>query len=413
MSTENKNALEAVMTSIEAIRAKSEDSVSKAELNNVVTQIEALQTAMASANTVSAQDVAADADAAEKAAVGQFFTKGEAAIETARDGKVRFKADPAAPEFDVDAASAALTVNPQGGYMLPKVFNDMVDGYNRKNSPLRQLAKVIQGNLGFVTPLKKSNGTAGLRGEFDPLHYSKAPTYELLNHTFQEINSTEAVTVWADLNTNAIVDYTQSVIQDVAEAMAEQESDFFMRGVVQNGRSAGGTIKNGLLSQVKLVDGVDRFTNEVGKLAGVETKGAEVNIDDIINLLFSIHGRYEANTSVLTSRELVKEIITKKDGNGRYLLEIGNVQDGFAARIMGKGLIVGDFFPALDNAGDVPVAIAGDFRAGVTIVDASPVRWLVDPYTDKRMLQYTGRRMTSSALVNFNALRALYIKPTA
>ncbi len=402
MSTETKTLMDGIQSDIAAIRAKSEDSVSKAELNNVVTSIEALQVAMASANTVSASDVAADAEAAEKAAVGELFTKGEAGIESVRDGKVRFKAD---------ADSAAITVNPQGGYLLPKVFGEMVDGINRKNSPLRGLAKVIQGNLGFVTPIKVSKGDAGLRGEFDALHYSAAPKYDTLNHTFQEINSTEAVTVWADLNTNAIVDFVQSVIQDVTEAMSEQESDYFMRGVTQHAKASGGTIKNGLLSQTKLVVGVDQFTNVVGSLAGVETADAlKVTADDIINLLFSLHGRYDANTSILTSREVLKQVITQKDTNGRYLLEVGNAQDGFAARILGKGITIGDFFPGIAGAANAPVMVAGDFRQGVTIVDASPVRWLIDPYTDKRMLQYTGRRMTSSAVTNYNALRALYVK---
>lgn len=402
MSTETKNVMEEINRSIEAIRTKSEDSVSKAELNNVVTQIEALQTAMASANSVSAADVAADALAGEKAAVGALFTKGEAAVEAIRDGKAFIKAD---------GDSAAITVNPQGGYLLPKVFGEMVDGINRKNSPLRNMAKVIQGGLGFVTPLKTSKGTAGMRGEFDALTYSAAPKYDTLQHTFQEINSTEAVTVWADLNNNAIVDFVQSVIQDVTEAMAEQESDYFMRGTTQHAKASGGTIKNGLLSQTKLVVGVDQFTNTVGSLAGVETADAlSVTADDVLNLLFSLHGRYEANTSILTSREVLKQIITKKDANGRYLLEVGNVQDGFAARVLGKGITIGDFFPTIAGAGNTPIMVAGDFRQGVTIVDASPVRWLVDPYTDKRMLQYTGRRMLSSAVVNYNALRALYVK---
>ena len=402
MSTETKNVMEDINRSIEAIRTKSEDSVSKAELNNVVTQIEALQTAMASANTVSASDVAADVEASVNADVGKFFIEGKDAIKSERNGEVRFKAD---------GDAAAITPSAQGGYLLPKVFNDMVDGINRKNSPLRSLAKVIQGNLGFVTPLKVSKGDAGLRGEFDALHYSAAPKYDTLSHTFQEINSTEAVTVWADLNTNAIVDFVQSVIQDVTEAMAEQESDYFMRGTTQHAKASGGTIKNGLLSQTKLVVGVDQFTNTVGSLAGVETADAlTVTADDVLNLLFSLHGRYEANTSILTSREVLKQIITKKDANGRYLLEVGNVQDGFAARVMNKGITIGDFFPGIAGAGNTPIMVAGDFRQGVTIVDASPVRWLIDPYTDKRMLQYTGRRMTSSAVVNYNALRALYVK---
>lgn len=386
MSTENKNLVESIQRDLEAIRSKSEDSVSKAEMNNLVSQVEALQNAMAAANTVSAADVEASADEQVKSEVGGFFAK-------------------------TDADTSALTIAAQGGYLLPKIFNDMVDGNIRKASPLRGLAKVVQGGLGFVTPMKVSNGTAGLRGEFDALHYSAAPKYNLLNHTFQEINSTEAVTVWADLNPTNRIDYTQSVIQDVTEAMAEQESDYFMRGATQHALSAGGTIRNGLLSQTKLVAGVTEYTNTVGSMAGVETAAVDaVDIKDIVSALFTLHTKHDANTSILTSREVLKSLFTAVDENGRYILTVGNIQDGFAARVLGKGVTTGDFFPAIADAGNVPVAIMGDFRKAVVIADASPVSWLVDPYTDKRLLQYTGRRLTSSAVVDFNALRALYVK---
>lgn len=408
--SDNKNIVDSIQQSLTELRTKTEegikDVVRKNELEALTTEVEnkikGLQDALAAQNTVSAADVAADAEQREKSAVYELFTKGDRAISHIDGDKAFIKAD---------GDTAALTVAAQGGYLLPKVFNDMADGIIRKTSALRSVAKVVKGNLGFVTPIKTVKGTAGLRGEFDPLHYSTAPKYDLLSHQFQEINSTEAETVWADANTNAIGgDFTQTIIQDVSEALAEQESDYFMNGVTPNSRSTGGTFKNGLLQQTKLVTGVDRFTNTFGSLAGVETTDdVAVGPDDLIALYFSLHGRY-TNVQIMTSRDVLRTVITKKDDQGRYLLDVGGAQDGWAARIMGVPLVVSDFMPSVADAGDKPVAIIGDFRQAVTIVDASPMRWLVDPYTDKRLIQYTGRYMTSSAVTNYNALRALYVK---
>lgn len=186
-----------------------------------------------------------------------------------------------------------------------------------------------------------------------------------------------------------------------------------MNGQVLNTlQVAGGTFKNGLLQQNALSDAtVDKYTNTFGTLAGVQTltKGVIVP-DDLINLLYCLHEKYEANAQFLLSRDATKSLYIAKNGQGSYLLSVGGPQDGWAPRMMGIPFRTGDFMPTVANAGTTPVAVIADFKQAMIITDASDVRWLVDPYTDKRLIQYTGRRMTGSAIVNYNAIRALYVK---
>lgn len=206
MSTENKTIVEDIQRSLTDLRAKSEeglkDVVRTDELKRIEdhldTQIKGLQEALAAQNTIGASDERSDNEFREKQAIGEYFLKGDKAYDgPVRNGKVEIKAD---------SGVAAITVANQGGVVLPKVFNDMVDPIVRKTSPLRDMAKVVRANQGFVTPIKTSKGVAGRRTEFGALTQSNAPTYDLMSHSFIEINGTEAVTVWADLNTNSVVD---------------------------------------------------------------------------------------------------------------------------------------------------------------------------------------------------------------
>lgn len=399
MSTENKNVVEEIQTSLHTLREKADAGATKAELtaleNHIDGKITELREALAAANTVST-DESVDVEAMEKAAVAGFFAKGNDALSGVNNGQVFVKAV---------GDQASLSVSPEGGILLPKVFGTMVDGINRKASPLRSLATVVRGGMGYTTPIKTKKGDAATRAEMGALHSSPAPQYDTLAHTFFEVQSEEVATVWAHQGDTAPFDLVQGIIQDVLESMAEEEDYQFLNGVHQNVKGSGGFVNNGLLKQTKLVVGVDRYTNVIGSMAGVEAAGVKANADDILELIHTLHGRYTSK-SILGSRELQKDLLTQKDGNGNYILTMGNIQNGGFPQVWGVSFIADDFIGEDANIH----AVLADFRQAVTIVDASDVAWTVDPYTDKRVVKYLGRRRTSSGIKNYNAVRALYKK---
>lgn len=304
---------------------------------------------------------------------------------------------------------ASLSVNAEGGYTLPKIFDDLVDSTNRKASPLRSLARVRQAGMGFVTPIKVSHGDAASRTETGSTHSSSAPQYDTIAPTFFEANGEEMATVWAAQG-DATIDLVANIIADVLQSVAEEETKQLLTGTYANAKGSGGTVNNGLLQQTVLHTNVDRFTNTVGSMAGVVAGQADdVKADDILKLLSVIHQRYEGNINILTSRELMTILVKQKDSQGRYMLSLGDYANAVAPQIWGKPVVVSDFFadPAT-AATDTPLAIAGDFQRGMVIADAAPVSFLVDPYTDKRFIKHLGRKRLGSAIVNYNALRALY-----
>ncbi|KQN09078.1 phage major capsid protein [Sphingomonas sp. Leaf28] len=400
MSTENKNIVEDIQTSLATLRQKAEDGATKGELsaleNHIDGKITALQAAFAAANTVSV-DTVVDTSGMEKAAIGRFFAKGNDVL-SAVDGQGRVQVKAVGDQ-------ASLSVSPEGGILLPKVFGPMVDGINKKASPLRGLATVVRGGMGYTTPIKTKKGDAATRLEMGNIHSSPTPQYDTLAHTFFEVNAEEVATVWAHQGDTAPYDLVQGIIQDVLESMAEEEDNQFLNGVHQNAKGSGGFVNNGLLTQTKLTVGVDRYTNVIGSMGGIETKAIDADADDILELLHTLHGRYTSK-AILGSRELQKTLLTQKDANGNYILTMGNIQGGAFPQVWGVSFIADDFIGEDANIH----AVLADFRQAVTIVDASDVAWTVDPYTDKRVVKYLGRRRTSSAIKNYNAIRALYKK---
>lgn len=371
------------------------------------TRFKSLEDAVVSNATPANGVSTADTEEMLNQAFAEYLRAGSKALATDANGMEYVKAV---------GDQASLGVMAEGGILLPKIFNTLVDPLNRKNSPIRAMATVHTATgMGFITPFKTAGGTAGTRTETGALTSSVAPQFNTVAHNFFEVNAEELATVWA-ANGPEAVSLMQGIVQDILEALAEEETKQFLLGEYQNALGitipgVGSSVKNGLLKQTKLVAGVDEFTNVIGSLAGVETASATaITADDIINALSVLHGRYEPNATVLTSRDLVKQVLTAKDLEGRYLLSVGSVQDGFAARIWNTPLRTSDHFAKFADAVNEPVAVVGDFRSAVAIADATGVSFLSDPYTDKKFVKTLGRRRTSSSVVNYNAIRGLYKK---
>lgn len=409
MAVENESGK--LLNDIRELVAEGVKDVVRAEqIERMTTDFDArfksLEDAVAASATPATAVTEADADAMLKEAFAEYIRAGEKALSTDAQGREYVKAV---------GDQASLGVATEGGILLPKVFGSMVDPLNRKSSPLRALATVRGSTgMGFITPFKTAHGSAGTRTEMGAINSSPAPQFNTISHTFFEVDAEELCTVWA-ANGPEAVDLMSGIVQDVLEAIAEKETEQFLLGEFQNalGQTISGVsnVKNGLLKQTKLVAGVDENTNVIGSLAGIETASTTaVDADDLINVLTILHGRYEPNAVVLTSRDLVKRILTAKDEEGRYLLTVGSVQDGFAARIWGTPLRTSDHFTKFADAVNEPIAIVGDFRNSVVIADATGTQFLSDPYTDKRFVKTRGARRTSSSIVNYNGLRGLYKK---
>lgn len=385
-----------------------EDAVRKDEIQTIRKELDVRLQAMEeaiSANSNPAAMTEQDIEAVEKAAVEQWFKNGNKVLSDIGDnGEVVIKA-----VGDL-GAQVSVGVPAEGGHFLPKTFNKTVDGLNRKVSPIRELASLYTNKgPGFITPFKTHNGTAGTRTELENLHSSPVSRFNTVAHTFFEVNAEQLATYWATqgFTINQPID---ELIGDIVASLAEEETNQFLNGTYQNVLGNSGTVSNGLLQQTKMTIGVDRYTNTIGSLAGIETALAtKISAQDFLLAFGTLHDRYDSASVVMTSRNTVIDLMSEKDGQGNYLWSRGDISTGGMSTLWGKRVITSDYFPDFAAADDTPVAVFGDFKS-IAICDATPIAWTIDPYTDKRFMKYLGRRLTSSSIVNYNGLRAIYAK---
>lgn len=411
MSDLTPDQIKALTDSVEALRSETENNIKS---NDAVTQdkITKIETAVSELLAAkNAPNVAAIEETAEaaKEAIGIWFKHGDSALERGEGRDMLIKAT---------GDQISLTTAVEGGNLLPKIFGGLIDTQLRQASPVRQVARVIQSGMNYTQPLKTAKGTADIRTETGAIHSSPAPQFNTITFTNFEINAEEMVTHWAHEG-DAIINLVDVVTSDIIAALAEEESEQFLTGQIQNplATAVGGvsTVKNGLLSQTKLVAGVTERTSVLASLAGVETVNeadsttGTVGFDDFAKVRSLLSGRY-TNARWMFGKDTELALMTVKDLEGRYIWSMGDVTQGQRGTIFGDSYVISDFFPAFATAGNVPVAVYGDFSRGFVIADASPIRWTVDNLTNKVYVKYLARRRTSSSVVDFGALRGLYVK---
>lgn len=114
-----------------------------------------------------------------------------------------------------------------------------------------------------------------------------------------------------------------------------------------------------------------------------------LNLDDFLNMFAALKGNYQNNASLLMSRQLLyKEILTLKDSQNRYLIDIwdrpitSNTADGrIPMSIAGFPVVFMQDMPKDISVADQDLLAFGDFRQGYSIVTRRGVTVLRDPYS--------------------------------
>jgi len=389
-------------SAVEAIREetkneiKSHDAVTQGNIKRLEDAIKPLLDAKNAPQMPSEDDIKAEAE--------------ELTVKFLRDGEKALVKNGSGFSLKTDPTVTSLTVGAEGGYVLPTIFAGLTDQYIRNATAIRQVARVVNAGMHYVQPIKVSGATGATRTEKGPVAPTNAPQYDSITFKPFDVYAEVAASAWA-LEGDAAIDIIGNLIADAAAAVGEKEGHEFLLGTATNTlANSTDTINNGLLSQAKLVAGVDHKTAVTGSLAGVETAGVgAITFSDLAAVRSTLPSAFGANASWMFSKDVELKLLTLEDSMGRYVWSLGDVKSGGKATIWGDSYITSDYFPLVASAGSVAAAVYGDFSKFV-IADASQVQWTVDPYTNKGFVNYFLRRRTASSITNFGAFRGLYIK---
>lgn len=358
----------------DAVGAKADDAVVKAELKTLNDAIDGFQATIDELNAKIAAGAAsqnAPRDAEYTTAFQAHFRKGDV------------------------QSSLNKGADDEGGYLAPIEWDRTITDKLIEVSPMRQIATVQTISGAGFKKLYNLHGTgSGWVGETAARPETATPEFGAQTFVPGELYANPAAT--QQLLDDAEVNLEAWLAGEVEAEFAYQEGLAFVSG--------NGTNKpKGFLTYV--TGAANAADNPLGAIQVTPAAGAAaVTTDELIDLVYSLPGVLAQNARFVTNRNTLSRVRKLKDGDGNYIWQ-PSLQAGQPQQLMGHPVTEMAAMPNV-AAGAVPIAF-GDFRRGYLIVDRTGVRVLRDPYTNKPYVMFYTTKRVGGGVKDPQAIKAL------
>jgi len=334
-------------------------------------------------------------------------------LETYRDYSNAFNAFlTKANAMDVPDIRATLSVgsDPDGGYFVPTVMSNDIKTRLFETSPVRQVASTVTITTDSIEyPIDVESGTTG--GWTDetsaPVTTATPKVGSQKIYVFEQYAQPRATQRLLDMATINIESWLNGKIVDI---MSRTENAAFVNG------DGVGKPKGFLAYGATALTTTDAAGRAWGKLQYVPSGAAgglpdvsgiagAVDMDAIFEIIAALNPAYRAGAIFAMNRQVEKFFRTRKDADGRYLVDL-NVTQGATGFNLG-GYNIGNMEDMPDLAGDSFSLAFGNFRTAYQIVDGRGFRVLRDPFTDKPFVKFYTTKYTGGDVVNFDALKLM------
>jgi len=223
-----------------------------------------------------------------------------------------------------------------GGYLVPVEFERrIIKGLDEANV-IRRIARTISTSAERKIPIAADKSVARWTPENAPIQES---TLKFDQKTIDAYKLTDLIRISIELLQDSMFNLEHYIADEFARAFGVAEEEAFCIG---NGQGQ--------------PTGIFRETG--GGTIGV-TAGANINTDNLIDLIYALKSPYRRNASFLMRDITVSAIRKLKDANGQYLWQ-PSVQAGEPDKLLGYRLYTSPYVPAVE-VGSLPVAF-GDFN---------------------------------------------------
>lgn len=287
----------------------------------------------------------------------------------ARDGKSLV------PYGNIEQKYLRTDIGDAGGFLVPPEFMPIMLRRLTEVSPVRQYAtgRTTYSNV-LQVPVRNVllTGSWGNQG-LTPLLQSQSQYLRPEIH-MKRMNVTVPISIEELMDSP--FDMQAEISNDVNESYAQMEGYGFVKG-----------------DGVHQVEGI--MTNsQVKEIA--TGKASDITADSITQMFGEIkwqsYGSQNYDRTYMFNRRTWIKILQLKDGQGRYIWSLGNIQAGMPNTILGANYIIA---PDMDDvSANLHPIVMGDFKKGYMIVD--------------RMLMYMVRdEVTMPGYINFSFIRRL------
>lgn len=283
-------------------------------------------------------------------------------------------------------ANLVAGTDANGGYLVPKVWSNELIRELALQSPVLNLAKIIQTSNGdtFNQPVVANAQTYSITAEEGAISAS-ADTFT--NVAFGAYKFAAIVKISNEILSDAAYDIDAEVRDGAAEALGDTIATYLATG-----------------SNSSQPQGIKGATT--GKTA---TGTTAVTADELLDLVYSINQRNRANASFVCSTELLKAVRKLKTSTGGDYIWQPSYVDGQPATLLGYPVYEDGKLEAMTTG--KTVAVFGDFKRGFGIRRAGQVEVAVDPsvYFANDQVAYRVKLRMDSKILAGDALRKLVL----
>jgi len=293
----------------------------------------------------------------------------------------------------------ALTTqsDPDGGYFIPRDTNGKVAKKIFEVTPMRQLATVQPTKARSLEGLVDNDESAfGWVGEEEARPETDTPDVGAYDIPVHEMYACPKAT------TRLLEDSL-----DIEEWFANKLIKRFSRAENAAFVSGNGVKKpRGILTYTTV--STDDDTRAWGQLQYVASGAAGAfavsdPADLLFDLVFKLKADYLQNASWMMNRTTLATIAKFKDGNGNYLLTMGNISERTPFFLLGYPVYLAEDMPAI-AANSLSIAF-GDFAEAYLIADRLGISVLRDPFTERGFVNFYTRKRVGGAVINSEAIK--------
>jgi HK97 family phage major capsid protein len=304
----------------------------------------------------------------------------------------------------------ALSVgsDPEGGYFVPATMSANIVKRIFETSEMRGIASVVSiGTDALEYPLDTNEGTSGgwvaekqTRSETNTpeVGTGRIPVHE----QYAEPKVTQKLLDDAQINIESwLVDKTvDKMVRTENAAFITGDGVGKPRGFLDY-KTTALTTKDSSRVWGKLQY---KATGVSGGFGGTGSP-TQHDVNALIDLIHAMKPQYRAGSGWVANRLTLAEARKLKDADGNYLWQMGNIQVGQPATLLGFGISEMEDMP--DIAADSYSMAFANFREGYQIVDRQGVRLLRDPFTAKPFVKFYITKRVGGDVTNFDAIKLL------
>lgn len=239
----------------------------------------------------------------------------------------------------------ALTVadDESGGYAVPDDFRQELMQALPDVSVMRNACRVVNTGRNRVVVPKKLGSMSWYWTDEESLP-TESDAKQLGQIVINTHEATGLITVSKNLLEDSNFNLEQFITEEFQDSLALEEDAVYIDG-------SGQGEPEGLLNNSEIQDNQVRKTDADGSL----------DTDDVIDLLYDVEEKYARNGTILTRRQIVRELRKLKNGNGDYLWQ-PSLQEGEPATFDGYPILQASKGLATEVASGNQIMVFGDFR---------------------------------------------------